>query len=198
MTPNPNPSPEGNDHARGPIWREVQSIQTQAGREDWPVDRYRAVLLATLSPQTLPAPGEVVEAPENGEPDPEWRAIRRAIDQFVGRVPVISKHRAIHNTTLAETVARLDAAGDREAADTIVWLCWFRALDRERERFLLADAAEKSATVAEAYARGVEAAAKVADEYEQHTGDPAFDAATDVAAVTIAERIRLLPQGGGK
>jgi len=50
----------------------------------------------------------------------------------------------------------------------------------------------------EAFVRGVEAAAKVADDYEQHTGDPAFDAATDVAAVTIAERIRLLSKGGGK
>jgi hypothetical protein len=101
------------------------------------------------NPKPATAP---IDAPLNGEPDPEWRAIRRAIDQFVGRVPVISKHRAVHNTTLAETVARLDAAGDREAADTIVWLCWFRALDRERERFLLADAAE-SRTLATTPAR---------------------------------------------
>ena len=91
--------------------------------------------------------GEVIEAPENGEPDPEWRAIRRAIDQFVGRVPVINKHRAVHNTVIAETVARLDAAGDREAADVIVWQCWYRALDRERERFLLADAEERIAAL---------------------------------------------------
>jgi hypothetical protein len=83
---------------------------------------------------------EAIVPPVNGEPDPEWAVIRRAIDQFAGRVPTISKHRALHNTHLAAVVARLDAAGDREAADTIVWQCWYRALDRERERFLLEDA----------------------------------------------------------
>jgi len=66
----------------------------------------------------------------------------------------------------------------------------------------IADRIEALATVAaandEGFVRGIEAAAKVADDYEQHTGDPAFDAATDVAAVTIAERIRLLSQGEGK
>jgi len=81
-----------------------------------------------------------IDPPENGEPDPQWRAIKRAIDQFAGRVPSISKHRATNNAHIAAVVARLDAAGDAEAADTIVWQCWFRALDRERERFLLADA----------------------------------------------------------
>jgi hypothetical protein len=85
-----------------------------------------------------------IEPPENGEPDPEWRAIRRAIDQFAGRIPTIGKHRAVNNVHLADVVARLDAAGDREAADTIVWQAWHRALDRERERFLLADAREIS------------------------------------------------------
>lgn len=80
---------------------------------------------------------EAIVPPENGEADPEWRAIRRAIDQFAGRIPTISKHRAVHNEHLAKLVARLDATGDKEAADTIVWQCWFRALDRERERFLL-------------------------------------------------------------
>jgi len=39
---------------------------------------------------------------------------------------------------------------------------------------------------------GLEEAAKIADAYEQHTGNPAFDAATDVAAVSIGERIRTI------
>jgi len=85
---------------------------------------------------------EPIQAPENGEKDPEWRAIRRSIDMFVGRVPTIGKHSAVHVSHIKETVARLDAAGDRAAADTIVWQCWYRALDRERERFLLSHAAE--------------------------------------------------------
>jgi hypothetical protein len=84
-----------------------------------------------------------VDAPENGEPDAEWRAIRRTIDYFVGRVPTIGKHRAVNTAHIQAVVARLDEAGDREAADTIVWLCWHRALDRERERFLLADKDEE-------------------------------------------------------
>lgn len=89
-----------------------------------------------------------ISAPANGEPDPEWAAIKRAIDQFVGRVPSIGKHRALNNAHLAAQVERLDATGDKEAADTIVWQCWWRALDRERERFLLADAEEKLAAAA--------------------------------------------------
>jgi hypothetical protein len=89
-----------------------------------------------------------ISAPANGEPDPAWAAIKRAIDQFVGRVPSIGKHRALNNSHLAELVERLDAAGDKEAADTIVWQCWWRALDRERERFLLTDADEKLAAAA--------------------------------------------------
>lgn len=83
---------------------------------------------------------EPIVPPPNGEPDPEWAAIKRAIDQFAGRVPTVSKHRAVHNAHLAAVVERLDEAGDREAADTIVWQAWYRALDRERERFLLDDA----------------------------------------------------------
>lgn len=88
-----------------------------------------------------------VEAPENGETDPEWRAIRRSIDLFVGRVPVVGKHRALNTRHIEETVARLDAAGDHAAADTIVWQCWHRALDRERERFLLDDARQRMAAL---------------------------------------------------
>jgi hypothetical protein len=99
---------------------------------DW-ADRIDAALELDAGP---------IEPPENGEPDPAWRAIKRAIDQFAGRIPTISKHRATNNSHIAAVVSRLDAAGDSEAADTIVWQCWFRALDRERERFLLADARE--------------------------------------------------------
>lgn len=120
--------------------------------EHWDFAQYRSCDLADLDlsdedfdrlASTQPAP---IEAPENGETDPEWRAIRRAIDQFVGRVPTISKHRAVTNAHIAAVVERLDAAGDREAADTIVWQCWWRALDRERERFLMQDAQEGAST----------------------------------------------------
>lgn len=90
-----------------------------------------------------------IEAPRNGETDPEWRAIRRSIDLFVGRVPTVGKHRALNTAHIAETVARLDAGGDHAAADTIVWQCWHRALDRERERFLLEDAREQMVAIRE-------------------------------------------------
>jgi hypothetical protein len=88
-----------------------------------------------------------IEAPENNEPDEQWRSIKRAIDHFVGRVPSIGKHRAVNTAHIQAVVARLDAADDREAADTIVWLCWHRALDQVRERFLLADKDEQLAEV---------------------------------------------------
>lgn len=100
-------------------------------------------VLAALTP---PVDGDefVMVPPPNGEKDPEWAAIKRAIDQFVGRVPTVGKHRAVNNAHLAETVAHLDAIGERAAADTIVWLCWWRALDRERERFLAASPSRPS------------------------------------------------------
>ena len=98
-----------------------------------------------MTPMTPDVPAicacvEPIEAPANGERDPEWAAIRRTIDYFVGRKPVIGKHRAVNTAHITAMVAHLDEIGEREAADTIVWLCWHRALDRERERFLTEDA----------------------------------------------------------
>ena len=84
-------------------------------------------------------PGEVVP-PANGERNPELAAIKRTIDYFVERRPVIGKHHAVNTAHITTVVANLDAIGEREAADTIVWLVWHRALDRERERFLTEDA----------------------------------------------------------
>lgn len=97
----------------------------------------------------------VVDAPPHEERSPEWKAIGRVIDQFVGRVPTVSKHRAVNGAYIAEVVARLDADGDHAAADTIVWLCWHTALDRERERFLQ-DYADEQITALRARARAME------------------------------------------
>lgn len=116
----------------------------------WVHDDFPESDIIAYTPRTTPtteAGVAQVEAVPNGERDPAWAAIPRAIDQFVGRVPVVTKHQAVHNKHIAETVARLDEAGDRAAADTIVWLCWFSALDRERERFLNDHNAEATASL---------------------------------------------------
>lgn len=51
---------------------------------------------------------------------------------FAGRKVGIGKHQAVHHQTLEAVVARLDAAGDREAADVIVWLTWWRNIADNR------------------------------------------------------------------
>lgn len=102
---------------------------------------------------------EEIVPPENKEPSEEWRAIKRAIDQFAGRIPSIGRHKAINNAHIAAVVARLDEAGDHEAADMIVWGCWWRALDRERDRFLATqariDALREAADIAQGKANRI-------------------------------------------
>ena len=66
----------------------------------------------------------------------------------LGRIPVISKYRAVNHAQLKETIAALDAAGMREAADTIVWLVWHRILDEQRHDFLMEDAKTSRADAA--------------------------------------------------
>lgn len=60
-----------------------------------------------------------------------------------GRIPAISKHRAINYVHIKSVVEALDAAGMKEAADTIVWGVWWRVLDEQRHDFLLADQKER-------------------------------------------------------
>jgi hypothetical protein len=67
----------------------------------------------------------------------------RASEIYAGRVPSISKHRAINNVHIKTVVDRLDAVGEEEAADTLIWLLWWRDLDFERERFLISDMQER-------------------------------------------------------
>lgn len=61
-------------------------------------------------------------------PLPEW---------CVGRKPIISKERSQHKETLRRLVDRLDVAGDHEAADTIVWLMWWRNIADNRAQFFI-------------------------------------------------------------
>lgn len=56
---------------------------------------------------------------------------------------VVSKHRAANNGHLKQLVDRLTAAGDAEAADTIIWLMWWRDIDSNREKFLIKDFYER-------------------------------------------------------
>jgi hypothetical protein len=62
----------------------------------------------------------------------------------VGRVPLISKHRALNVQVVRDTIARLDAAGDREAADVLVWQVWWRHIDENRHQFLIKDAEDRA------------------------------------------------------
>ncbi len=159
-TPKP---PAGGDAGEGLVERVCKLLRDEQDRLDVESGDYLMdtsdcinVIREKAAALALPAPvveGEIVP-PENGEPDPEWRAIKRAIDQFVGRVPTISKHRALNNAHIKGVVDRLDASGDHEAADTIVWQCWWRALDRERERFLLADKDEQIAALSDGRSHG--------------------------------------------
>lgn len=62
----------------------------------------------------------------------------KASEVYVGYKPTtVSKHRAVNNVHLKSVVDRLVAAGDHEAADTIIWQMWWRNIDAERERFLI-------------------------------------------------------------
>jgi len=63
----------------------------------------------------------------------------KASEVYSGYKPqAVSKHRALNNVHLKAVVDRLVAAGDHEAADTIIWQMWWRDLDAQRERFLIA------------------------------------------------------------
>ncbi|WP_347270338.1 hypothetical protein [Rhizorhabdus histidinilytica] len=61
----------------------------------------------------------------------------KASEIYVGRRPSISKHRALNNVHIKGIIDRLDEIGEAEAADTLVWLLWWRDLDAQRERFLI-------------------------------------------------------------
>jgi len=69
----------------------------------------------------------------------------KASELYVGRKPSISKHRAINNVHIKGVVDRLDEIGETEAADTLIWMLWWRDLDAERERFLINDWQERLA-----------------------------------------------------
>ena len=63
---------------------------------------------------------------------------------YAGYKPtVVSKHKAPNNAHLKQLVDRLSAAGDHEAADTIVWLVWWSEIQNNRERYLIADFHER-------------------------------------------------------
>lgn len=56
-----------------------------------------------------------------------------------GRQPVVGKYAAIHQSHMRKIVAELDAAGMKEAADTLIWVYWHYELkrtnlDEERKR----------------------------------------------------------------
>lgn len=61
----------------------------------------------------------------------------KASEIYAGRLPTISKHRAINTVHIKAIVDRLDGIGETEAADTLIWLLWWRDLDAEREKFLI-------------------------------------------------------------
>lgn len=86
--------------------------------------------------------------PETGLPraasPPNPQARIEALEKIgaLGRKPVIGKHQASNYVHLRDTIAALDARDLRAEADTIVWLCWWRVIDHNREEFLVANAKE--------------------------------------------------------
>lgn len=58
-------------------------------------------------------------------PDSQVRRLGLADRTYVGGV---GKHKATNDAHLRAVIARLDAAGDAEAADTIAWLIWHHEL----------------------------------------------------------------------
>ncbi|MDF0490037.1 hypothetical protein PX554_18025 [Sphingomonas sp. H39-1-10] len=70
----------------------------------------------------------------------------KASEVYAGYKPTaVSKHRALNNVHLKAVIDRLVAAGDHEAADTIIWQMWWRDLDAQRERFLIEQFREQMA-----------------------------------------------------
>lgn len=204
MTPNPNPSPERErlkyypDYIDDPdgLERFRQAVLSNSGHDMAAVnhnslgrlidtiERLRRERDAALSPQTLAAPGEVEHIADAGNMV-EVECIRRAIWGYVNAQP--------------EDAAMLP-------------LVQFLA---NRDVFLAEAIAPATVAAAndEAFTRGVEAAAKVADaeeraadaemaSYDSYGGPPlparAAEAQRRGAARSIAAAIRLLPQGGGR
>lgn len=58
-------------------------------------------------------------------PDSQVRRLGLGERKYVGGV---GKHTATNDGHLRRVIARLDAAGDAEAADTIAWLVWHHEL----------------------------------------------------------------------
>lgn len=54
---------------------------------------------------------------------------------FTGRKPVIGKYTAAHTSILQSVVARLDET-DREAADVLVWMLWWRTISENRSKIM--------------------------------------------------------------
>lgn len=207
MTPNPNPSPRdllaqayqdnGDLGAAGYI---------RSGHDLTPDTQIALLAIKdalALSPQTLPAPGEV-EALPVGYTNPALlaRAKSNPLDTGCASVELYRYPAGDYCLPLFAAapdhpaLATVAAANDEGvASDTVAFVQdWLMNADYDPTQFDKDFAAAIDARVNAAY----EAAAKVADDYEPFTGDPAYDAATDVAAVTIGAAIRLLSQGVGK
>jgi hypothetical protein len=145
-------------------------------------------LAALTSPE--PASGET-EFPTN-----ETLAYIGAI----GRKGCISKHRATNYKHVKDTIERLDAGGDREASDTLMWHVWFRILDHQREEFLLAYKDEQIAALALAQPEHasvgvVEALSELADLMDAvRSGDYKPDSFTTQPARSVLAALQAKPQ----
>lgn len=192
MTPNLNPSPE-----REALAVEISRIagcQVGSNRTKRLVD-FIIARDAALSPQSLPAPGEVEARARNlyllqGDNARMAEALRQCREQF------------------AFYACEHYAAGKSEKGDTNT-----RFADISNKALTAVKPATVAASNDEAFTRGVEAAAKVADaeeraadaemaSYDSYGGPPlparAAEAQRRGAARSIAAAIRLLSQGGGK
>ncbi|PTQ64472.1 hypothetical protein C8J45_103322 [Sphingomonas sp. PP-CE-3G-477] len=160
MTPNPNPSPELRVAALNDIARVVvKAIEAGSCADIWSSEMLPALnRFAALSPQTLPAPGEVHE--------------------FAG----MTAGEAIEATRGNDTLMR-DLSFAYVAAKNMPGIA--SVIDRAREALATVAAAND-----EAFARGVEAAAKVAERW--------MSPSAELTAPNLPAAIRLLSQGGGK
>ncbi|TCQ04074.1 hypothetical protein [Sphingomonas sp. PP-CC-3A-396] len=187
MTPNPNPSPELQAVEAARV--RVRDSQISAGGDNVEVN-FRALMdlfgaITALSPQTLPAPGEVERSFRN-----------ESLDQAVRRLT---------KEAIADSLAVITKSFDDLFADRDEWRTQHEALLEVRQQDL-ASLATVAAANDEAFARGVEASAKVLDArvsrikslYADEIGMSDMRVACEMEAEAGAAAIRLLSQGGGK
>ena len=172
MTPNPNPSPELLQRAR----KYVRLATMTGNKTANPLNHVSIMedMLAALSPQTLPAPGEV--------------ELRKALEPFAKLAPYIGKK---NGTVVAYNDDRVTCEDFRNAALALATVA------AANDEGVYAQGRRDGYAAGRSHALDDAVAVAEGKKY----GDIAHDAETSAVDDTcdeIAAAIRLLPQGGGK